>query len=308
MEEKNYLVLRKRFFWFFSLLFVVATPIVTLYSLGYKLDLKTKKFLRTGTIFIKTLPDGAQISMDDSKLNKTTPGVVTELPPRVYDIVLEKEGFYPYQILEEVRPSVVSKIDAVLVPKIEGMQKLKLNCVVYKFFLSKRFLGERIFLFTDKGIFLIDRDFKNPQKICSTNLGFKAGEGIEGVLDDNTRLIFWDSATVWMADISFLSRKQETPLEVIYSTQKGIKNIFLALKERYLIIHDGNEIIVLDTHNHATFFSILTLQAKRSEIFYDSSTETLYLKNTAPGPDDFSLFKVEFLPSFLERLYNEKTP
>jgi hypothetical protein len=72
---------------------------IVFYSLGYKLDVREKRFLKTGTISIKTFPENAQLLVNNSKEDKLTPCVLTELMPRIYDIVLEKEGFLSVSII-----------------------------------------------------------------------------------------------------------------------------------------------------------------------------------------------------------------
>ncbi|MDD5747138.1 MAG: PEGA domain-containing protein [Candidatus Omnitrophica bacterium] len=306
MEEQRYLSLRKFFFWIFLSLFTVFTPMIVFYSLGYKLDVREKRFLKTGTISIKTFPENAQLLVNNSKEDKLTPCVLTELMPRIYDIVLEKEGFYPYQFYQEVKPSAVATIDVVLVPKIEGMQKVRFPYNTYKFFLSKRLLGEKIFLFTDQGIFLMEKDFKNVQRLSSFDIGLAAGQSLKGIIESNNRLLFWNADAVWMVNLSFFGQNPEVPVTVVYTAKDAIKNVFVGLKEQYLIVYDGEGVLASDINNSDAAFTVLSLREKDSEVFYDSGTETLYVRRMIPQGQSFSLFKVEFLPLLQEKVRNEK--
>ncbi|MEK6732424.1 MAG: PEGA domain-containing protein [Candidatus Omnitrophota bacterium] len=105
---------------------------VLFYSLGYKFDAKSKKILRTGTISVKSSPEGADIFLNGAKINSVTPDILSGLPPQDYAIRLEKDGFYSYQIPVSLRPSSAAEFDIALIPKIRYVEKLErdlLYCV-----------------------------------------------------------------------------------------------------------------------------------------------------------------------------------
>jgi hypothetical protein len=166
MREKSYyLFLRKLFFWLFSFSFILFTPVIVYYSLGYKFDIKSKKFLKTGAISIKTFPKGISVYLDGKKINETSPCILRDLMPQEYTIDLEKEGFYPYSVTVEVKPSFIEKVDVFLVPQMGDVKKLAADLYIYKFFIIKHLFGKKILAFTDKGIYSIDDDFKTIKKI-----------------------------------------------------------------------------------------------------------------------------------------------
>jgi hypothetical protein len=114
----------KRKFLFFSLflIFLITAPLITLYSLGYRLDLKNKKITQTGGIFVKTIPPSAQIFLN-GKLSKKTDflfgsAVIKNLLPRTYKVRVEKDGFFPWEKELEVKEKEVTKTKTiVLFPK-----------------------------------------------------------------------------------------------------------------------------------------------------------------------------------------------
>jgi hypothetical protein len=306
MKEKAYLILRKSFFWLFSLLFIISTPLFVIYSLGYKFDMKSGGFLKMGAISIKSVPADAAVSLGKNKINKTTPCVLNEVFPGVYTLTLEKDNYYSYQIPIRVKASAVSELDIVLVPKIQDMQKVQFDFNVYNFFVSKHILGQRIFVFTDSGIFLLDDNFVNFQKICSYNSKTDKVVNIEGFIEDSNLLVFWNKSTIWMLNIAQIQKKKEADLATILKAKKSIKNVFFGLREKYLIIQDGLEVIALDTKNSDIIFPVIKLNEANSEIVYDSSSETLYVKEKGSEEASFSLFRVDFFPSIRQRLSNEK--
>ncbi|MBU1863100.1 MAG: hypothetical protein KKH94_05520, partial [Candidatus Omnitrophica bacterium] len=61
IERDYYRIAQIFFFWLFVISFVVFTPIVLLFSLGYTFDYTSNIFVKTGALRLKTLPDAAHI-------------------------------------------------------------------------------------------------------------------------------------------------------------------------------------------------------------------------------------------------------
>lgn len=76
MIEKSYIILRKLSFWLSLGFFVIFLPFVIYYSLGYKLNAQTKKFVKTGIISIESQPQGAEVILNGKDLKKSTPLVL----------------------------------------------------------------------------------------------------------------------------------------------------------------------------------------------------------------------------------------
>jgi len=301
MEEKKYPILRKIFFWLFSLGFIIFAPIVLFYSLGYKFDMHLKKFQRTGAISIKTTPQQVEVYLDGRKISESTPYVIRELLPQKYTLSLEKEGFYPYKIPVEVQSSHVYDVDIVLLPKMENIEKINLDFNVYKFFVIRHIFSKRIIVFTDKGIYLLDEKFENSQKIATLNIDGPTINTIEGLEEDKNQLIFWNKNNIWRVKISQSHGEVYNTASLIYSTNELIKDVFVALKGRYLIIQEGMKIVILDIVNYSAFFPILELKSTAAKIFYDSESETLFLKDSLPSTDKSSLFKINLMEYIYER-------
>lgn len=308
MKEETYLLFRRVFYWIIVIAFVTMTPVVLYNSLGYKFDKSSKHFLKTGLISIKSFPRGARVIMKGVRLTETTPCVFRELLPRTYSVILEKEGYYPYQKEVRVSPSLVSEMDVMLVPKMKNIEKLSLDFYVYRFFIVKRFLGEMIIAFTDQGIYFLDNDFKNPRKISGVDLGSQTVATIRDLIESNNRLIFWTQDNVWVVKLPENQEALEgTEFLPFYKASRVIKNVFLGLKERYVIVHDGTAIIAVDIQNPSSFFPLYEVQSAQSEVYYQARAETIYLRDKIPGTNSFSLFRMELIPLINERQANEKT-
>lgn len=305
MKEETYLILRKVFFWAFALIFIFLSPIVVYYSIGYKFDSTSKKFQRTGIVSIRTIPKGAQIYVNGSRLNEVTPDIIRELLPREYSFELEKEGYYPYHMMIQVRPSLVSELNIVLVPKMKEVERISLDFNVYRFFVRRHFFAEVIIVFTDHGIYSIDSDFKTVRKISSTDLGEALVAGIEDIKESDNQLIFWNQDKIWSVKIPQEPQETEEPA-MIYKSEDRIKSVFLGIKERYLVIHDGLKIVALDLRNPQAHFPALEVKSGQSEIFYDTRSEIIYVKDWTRATGSFSLFRIELVPLLREKKQNEK--
>jgi hypothetical protein len=76
--------------------FLVATPLVLFYSLGYGFDWQNKKLVLTGGFYLKSNPGGAKIYINNKEDNKT-PRLISRLLPRSYNIKILKDGFHPWE-------------------------------------------------------------------------------------------------------------------------------------------------------------------------------------------------------------------
>ncbi|KJJ84080.1 PEGA domain protein [Candidatus Omnitrophus magneticus] len=299
MNEKGYLLLRKIFFWIFFFVFILMTPIIVLYSVGYKFDAKTKKFKMSGALTIRAFPKDAVVYVNEKRVSDFTPYIARGVVPGTYNVILDKEGFYPYEIDVKVTSAEVADVDVTLMPKFRNIEKLKIDLDVYKFFEIEHFFLKRMVAFTDKGIYFLGSDFSNYRKIGDTSTLTKEElSTIEGVLTIRNQLIFWNKKTIWIIKKIYSGQPSEEGIlpSVVYSAVSSVKNIFLGIKEEYLIIHDGVKLLALNIKNTGVVFPIIQMKSIAAEILYDKDNETLYIKDQTPElVDKFSLFKIDLM-------------
>lgn len=302
MKEIIYLNLRKVFFWLFFLAFLALTPVILYYSLGFKFNRETKKFQRTGAISIKTMPAEAVIYLDGEKLSAVTPYVLRELLPKKYSLSLEKEGFYSSEITAYVKSSAFTEIDTALMPKMRNIDKLKLDFDVYKFFVTQYFLGKRIIAFTDKGIYFLDENFNSSKEIAPLGLDKSIVNTVEDIKEGRDKFIFWNKRSIWLVDMSQQEISAQTNPNLIYSRKELIKGAFFALKESYIIIHDGSKVVALDIKYQSAPLVIHELSGPNAEIYYDSGSDILYINDRVPDTSTYSLFKINLMELMHERI------
>lgn len=109
MVKKTRIIL----FLFCLFLFFLIATISIFYSHGYRVDLKTKKIVQTGGIFLKVEPKPAKVFIDE-KLRKKTDFLfgtilIKNLLPGIHKIRVEKEGFYPWEKNLEIKEKEVTE-------------------------------------------------------------------------------------------------------------------------------------------------------------------------------------------------------
>jgi hypothetical protein len=80
----------------FIALFVVAAPLLILYTAGYRYNVKKQAVSRTGSMVIETEPKNATVSLSNVDEEYTTPLRLTDVFPNQYDITVTKDGYYSW--------------------------------------------------------------------------------------------------------------------------------------------------------------------------------------------------------------------
>ena len=77
-------------------IFICACFIIIAYSMGYSIDFSNKNLVKTGSMYLETEPRGADIFIDDKKINDKTSKLINRLIPKEYDIKIQKENFHEW--------------------------------------------------------------------------------------------------------------------------------------------------------------------------------------------------------------------
>ena len=104
---------RDYLFWFFIVIFIVSTALISLYASGYKFNLSwpprlNRLLIKTGMLIVKTQPAGATIYLNDQaqtsfslfswqKSTLTSPAKIKNVLPGDYDLRLAHDGYWPWQ-------------------------------------------------------------------------------------------------------------------------------------------------------------------------------------------------------------------
>jgi hypothetical protein len=77
--------------------FLISTPLVILYTAGYRLNFETGRLLKTGILSLGTVPRGATVILDGKQISDRTPAVVKMVFPGEHTVRFEKEGFSSWE-------------------------------------------------------------------------------------------------------------------------------------------------------------------------------------------------------------------
>lgn len=98
---------------FFLLTILVVSILgyfLSYWAKGYRLDLKTFKFIPNGILVIKSNPDGAQVFINGEL--KTATNATINLSPNTYDVSVRKDGYLDWNKRLTVQKEVVTEADA----------------------------------------------------------------------------------------------------------------------------------------------------------------------------------------------------
>ncbi|MAF13850.1 MAG: hypothetical protein CMI53_03085 [Parcubacteria group bacterium] len=87
--------------------FIIITPLLILYTTGYRYNFKKHKIEKTGILYLDSQPKNAKIFIND-KYENTTPNRFSRILPDVYQIKIEKDGYYPWQKELEVKSNLTT--------------------------------------------------------------------------------------------------------------------------------------------------------------------------------------------------------
>lgn len=91
-----HITIRRLLFAFFVLVFLVAAPLVVLYTAGYRLNISNRRLQQTGVLAITTFPRGGNIILNGQGLAQKTPYVVQRVMPANHTVSLNKKGYHEW--------------------------------------------------------------------------------------------------------------------------------------------------------------------------------------------------------------------
>ena len=91
------LTIRRLIAAFFISLFLIFTPLLLLYTTGYRYNFKKTELQKTGALLIETTPKSANLYLNDEATDEDTPIRLNNLLPDNYLITLKKEGYFDWK-------------------------------------------------------------------------------------------------------------------------------------------------------------------------------------------------------------------
>ena len=91
------IIWRKLVYISFISLFIILTPLLILYSLGYRYDFNTNSLEKNGAFYIKSYPKGANIYINNIDTEEKTPRQITNIKPGLYNLEIKKDNYIPWK-------------------------------------------------------------------------------------------------------------------------------------------------------------------------------------------------------------------
>ena len=158
------------------LFFILITPVIILYSLGYSFDLQEKKVVLTGGLYIKSIPKRATVYINN-KPKKETPVFIKRLAPKYYQIKVTKEGFHEWSKKLKIESKLVTEVKDILLipinPEIEIInEKNPDNFSLKEYIISKTTVSNDVFYINKPSYILYktDKDNSFQEQISLTPL------------------------------------------------------------------------------------------------------------------------------------------
>ncbi|MFA6105201.1 MAG: PEGA domain-containing protein [Patescibacteria group bacterium] len=98
--------------------FFIISPLVILYSAGYRFDFKNGLLKETGSLSVDILPKTAAVYLEGLKIDQTLPVRLNNITPHKYTILLSAPGYYDFEKQIEINKNQTTYIkELVLIKK-----------------------------------------------------------------------------------------------------------------------------------------------------------------------------------------------
>lgn len=94
---------RRIFFGLFLMMFLVISPLIIMYALGYRYDIKNGLLRETGAISIDIEPKNTNTYLNDLKIDDIMPVRLKNITPNKYHLRLSADGYYDFEKDIEVK-------------------------------------------------------------------------------------------------------------------------------------------------------------------------------------------------------------
>ncbi len=95
--------LRRFIYLFFIILFLIAAPIMILYTAGYRYSWQKSKVEQVGVLIINVKPTDSRLYLNNAQQSDKRPLRLTDLLPNYYLVRAEKENYWPWQKNLEIK-------------------------------------------------------------------------------------------------------------------------------------------------------------------------------------------------------------
>jgi hypothetical protein len=268
-------------FYLSVLFFFVTLPFILSFALGYKFDLRTFKFTKTGLIAIKSEPANADIYLQDKLLDEKTPASISELLPGQYNIRVELAKYYPWQGEISVHAGQVTRIENIILfplrPLIKQLNKAKISLF------WADFINHRLYYVDRQDNIIYTSDF-DGERFEMTGVLPQSSAQLKGwkVSADREKLICFNLREVLI--IPLLAGTDKAPIMLEHPNSR-VLDIFWHSDSYHFILLTDKKIEVCEAKENAAPVTLVTLNKKNAPAFYDPDNDALYFLDSQAGSD-----------------------
>jgi len=299
--------IRSFLFYVSALIFFIGLPFILFFALGYKFNTHNFKFVKTGIIFVKTQPPGADIYLNGRLFPEKSPASMQELLPGSYKVVLELDRYYPWKAEVEVEAGKVSRVDKIILfPQRPNLQQLNQE----KFTSFRVDAEKRLIYYLDQEKMIVYRsnlEAGNFEDIAS--LPEKFGQITDWKIAPDKRKMFVfnpHQICVVYFDAQFDYEYPASPVFLDYP-QSRITDVFWHSDSYHLVALTDKDVQVIESRQGAIPISLVELARGLHPAFYDAKEDVLYFSDSQKSVDGSTynnLYKLELNANLylLERL------
>jgi hypothetical protein len=289
---------RIRAFLFYSsvAVFFAGLPLILSFSFGYKFDRRTFKFSRTGLLYLKTQPPGAEIYLDKKLLVEKSPATVNELLPGTYEVRVELRGYYPWSDDVRIEESKITRLDKILLfPLRNNLKKVNKTSVAY-FFLDKD--KEAVYYLDSRDRILyrcgLDGERRAPVGRLPELQSHAAGYLFSS---DRNKLLYFSPSQIGIAELQ--QRRDAEPERVPFILdypQSDIRDVFWHSDSFHLVIVTARCVEVMEARPRACPITLARLNRRDAQAYYDTGSDTLWFLDQERSPEGDThgnLYKLE---------------
>lgn len=104
--------------------FFVIAPLIVLYASGYRYNLTTGRIDKVGALYLFSVPEKSNISLNSKPTGKTTPTLLTAIHPGKNLITISREGFHPWQKTLDIKSGETTFVRDVSLFKLRPEAKI----------------------------------------------------------------------------------------------------------------------------------------------------------------------------------------
>lgn len=100
--------LRRILYSTFIVIFFLAAPPLVLYTAGFRYDFKYNRVVETGSLVVKSRPEGATVWLNGEPIKEQTPTIINTILPGEVRLAVSREGYHSWEKTVTIEPRVTT--------------------------------------------------------------------------------------------------------------------------------------------------------------------------------------------------------